>query len=178
MRSHHDRVQSVLYVLGYLLKECDKDGMDMYFTVSLERCNSKNSSGLLQNYRSAAHQGTSDLGSRLSTILHGYEEKLRHHKSKRRSLFGSKTMKPMNVYILTDAVWQPLSNAAQPIKSMVETLGELHYPSKQVGIQFIHFGNDPACFRKLQRLDSGLGLPMYVLSCVSCNDTCLWANHL
>lgn len=165
MRRHQDRVRSVLHVLGYLLKECDNDGMDLYFTMSLAKYNAKTSSALLQGYRVAAvHQGTSDIGSRLSSILHEYETKLRRHESKRTSFFGNRTIKPLNVYVLTDAVWQSQSDAAEPITSMVQTLGDLRYPRQQVGIQFIYFGDNQDCFKKLEHLDSGLNIPMYVLS--------------
>lgn len=161
MRPHRDDVSAVLHVLAYMLKEYDRDGMDLYFTVSQSKYNSKTSTGLLNQYRAAAaHQGTSDIGSRLGSILHEYEVKLRHHESRRWSLFAPRPMKPLNVYVLTDAVWQPQSDAAGPIASMVETLRDLRYPRKQVGIQFIQFGKDPACVQKLELLDSGLNLPM------------------
>jgi hypothetical protein len=160
MRPYWSDVTSVLHVLAYMLKGCDKDGMDLYFTISTSKYNSKNSTGLLHPIEGKSLQSTSDIGSRLSSILHGYETALRHHETKRWSLFGPKVMKPLNVYILTDAVWQPQSDAAGPIISMVETLVDLRYPRKQVGIQFIQFGKNPNCTRKLERLDSGLGLPM------------------
>jgi hypothetical protein len=160
MRPYWDEVRLVLHVLTYMLKGCDKDGMDLYFTISTSKYNSKKSSGLLQPTQGKSLEGTSDIGSRLSSILHGYETALRRHETKPRSLFGPKVMKPLNVYILTDALWQPQSDAAGPIKSMVETLKDLRSPPEQVGIQFIQFGNNPDCATKLEILDSGLGLSM------------------
>jgi hypothetical protein len=155
----------VLYVLAYMLKGCDKDGLDLYFTVGLSKHNSKVASGLSQHIRGKALRSTSDAGSRLTTILHDYETKLRRHESKRfPDIFGkSRRVKPLNVYVLTDAVWQPQCDVAEPIRAMVETLRELRYPRKQVGIQFVQFGNDPKCAAKLARLDSGLNLAMYAL---------------
>src|SRR5256885_5304034 len=165
MEPHWDELASVLHVLAYMLKGCDKDGLDLYFTVALGKYNSKNSKGLLQHIRGKALRSTSDTGSRLTTILHDYETKLRRHESTWWSgLLGKpKPVKPLNVYVLTDAVWQPQCDAAEPIRSMVATLKELHYPRKQVGVQFIHFGKDLKCAAKLKRLDSGLDLSMYVI---------------
>jgi hypothetical protein len=148
-----------------MIKDCDRDGMDLYFTISPLKHNSRNSTGLLQHIQGKSLLGTSDLGSRLTTILHDYETALRRHATKRWPSFGrSKNMKPLNVYILTDAAWQPHSDAAEPIKSLIGTMIEFRYPRKQVGIQFIHFGKNADYFKKLEHLDSGLGLSMYVLS--------------
>jgi hypothetical protein len=162
MKPYWKEVDSVLYVLAYMLKGCDKDGLDLYFTVALSKHNSKVATGIVQHIRGKALRSTSDAGSRLTTILHDYETKLRRHESKWRPDFLGKLkpVKPLNVYVLTDAVWQPQCDVAEPIRSMVRTLEELRYPRKQVGIQFIHFGNDPECSAKLAYLDSGLNLSM------------------
>ena len=169
MRPHWEELDSVLHVMAYMLKGCDKDGLDLYFTVALGKHNSRHSTGLLQHIRGKALRSTSDAGSRLTTILHDYETKLRRHETKWRPDFWKpKPVKPLNVYVLTDAVWQPQCDAAAPIRSMVATLEQLHYPRKQVGVQFIHFGKDPECAAKLQRLDSGLKLSMYVILHTDC----------
>jgi hypothetical protein len=165
MRPYWHNVKSVLRVLAYMLKSCDDNGMDLYFTIATTRCNSKTSTGLVQHLSGKALKGTSDIGSRLSTILHEYQTSLRQPISPR--WFGfvqakQGTVKPLNVYILTDAIWQPQSDAVEPITALIKTLQELNYPRKQVGIQFIRFGNDPEGIKKLEHLDSGLGLSMYV----------------
>jgi hypothetical protein len=168
MRPYWDEVSSVLHVLAYMLKGCDDDGMDLHFTISNKKYKSRNSTGIVQQIRGKELRGTSDLGSRLSTILHEYQTSLRQPSQNRLSVFSrpkAKVKKPLSVYILTDAVWQPYSDAAEPIESLVGTLKELGFPRTQVGIQFIHFGSDLEGTQKLAYLDQGLGLSMYVLGC-------------
>lgn len=67
----------------------------------------------------------------------------------------------MNIYILTDGVWEPNSDVAGAILSLARTLLESDYPPRQVAIQFIRFGHDPEGAEKLDHLASG-HLGMYV----------------
>ena len=167
MSPYWEDVCSVLRVLAYMLKDCDDDGMDLYFTISHNKYKFSRSKDFVQQVRRQVLKGTSDIGLRLSTILHEYQTSLLQPQQKRRSLFGkskSKGKKPLNVYVLTDAVWQPHSDVAQPVSSLVGTLKELNYPPSYVGIQFIHFGKHPEGIQKLAHLDQNLGLPMYVIS--------------
>jgi hypothetical protein len=166
MSQHWNKLISVVSVLAYLLKYTDDDGMDLYFSISQDKHNAKTSSELVQKLRGKARKGTSDIGSRLSTILHRYQTYLQEPVSNRRSLLGKvkpKLKKALNVYILTDAIWQPHSDATEPIASLITMLKKSDYPRKQVGIQFIRFGDDPGGIDKLEHLDSGLGLSWYVV---------------
>jgi hypothetical protein len=161
MFQHWDRLIVVLRVLAYLLKSTDDDGMDLYFTISKDKQNAKTSSDLVQKLQGKKLKGSSDIGSRLSTILHQYQVYLQEPAPNRR--FSLKKMKPktkkaLNVYILTDGRWQPRSDATEPIASLITMLKTSGYPRKQVGIQFIRFGDDPGGIEKLNHLDSGLGL--------------------
>ena len=163
MRPYWDEVSSVLHVLAYMLKGCDEDGMELRFTISNNKHKSKKSTGIIQPLQGKELHGTSDTGSRLSTILHEYQTSLRQPPQNRLPFFSKAKMKlkkPLSVYILTDAVWQPHSDVAEPIRSLIGTLRELGSPPTQVGIQFIRFGSDPEGIKKLAHLDQGLGLPM------------------
>ena len=164
MRPYWGDVCNVLRVLAYMVKGSDDDGMDLYFTISSIKHNSKKATGLHNQIRGKQLQGTSDIGLRLSIILDDYKASLRQPTPKRLSFLGRakrRVRKGLSVYILTDAVWQPHSDAGQPIESLVRTLVELDSPQKQVGIQFIRFGNDPESIEKLRHLDSGLHLERY-----------------
>ncbi len=164
MHPHWEDVCNVIQVLAYMVKHSDDDGMDLCFTISSAKHNFKTTSGLHHHIRGKPLQGTSDIGLRLSTILDEYKASLRQPPPKRRSFLRRakrRTRKALSVYILTDAVWQPHSDASQPIESLVKTLVELDSPRNQVGIQFIHFGNDPESIRKLKHLDSGLHQERY-----------------
>jgi hypothetical protein len=164
MSPYWSEVTKVVHVLSYMLKKTDEDGMDLYFTVSKDTHNSKKSSRFLQTLQCKVKAGTSDIGSSLSTILQKYKMYLQEEAPNRRRSFFSKpkpeSKKALNVYVLTDAVWEPESNAAEPVTSLVGTLEKLGYSRNQVGIQFIRFGDDPEGIKKLEHLDSGLGLPM------------------
>lgn len=155
----------VVRVLAYMLKCTDDDGMELYFTISKDKHNAKTSSELVQKLQRKECAGTSEIESRLSIILHRYQTYLQEPLSKRRSLFKKakpKAKKALNVYILTDAIWQPRSDATQPIASLIAMLKKSDYPRNQVGIQFIRFGDDLGGIQKLEHLDSKLGLPWYV----------------
>jgi hypothetical protein len=164
MSPYWSEVTKVVHVLSYLLKKTDEDGMDLCFTVSKDTYNSKKSSTFLRTLQRRVKAGTSDIGSSLSTILQQYKTYLQEEAPSRRlSLFSKpkpEGKKALNVYVLTDAVWEPESNAAEPVTSLVGTLEKLGYSRNQVGIQFIRFGDDPEGIKKLEHLDSGLGLPM------------------
>lgn len=64
----------------------------------------------------------------------------------------------MNLYILTNGIWEPNCDAAGPIKNLVNKLNKLDKGRLQVGIQFISFGNNAEAIDRLNILDSGLGL--------------------
>lgn len=169
MSPHWNQLIKVVRVLAYMLKKTDDDGMDLYFTIPQDKHNAKTSSELVQKLQGKARRGTSEIGSRLSTILHQYQTYLQDTVPNKKPLFGkAKKAKPkgkraLNVYILTDATWQPHSDATEPIASLIAMLKKSVYPRKQVGIQFIRFGNDPDGIDKLEHLDSGLGLPWYLV---------------
>lgn len=166
MSPHWNDVLSVFRVLAYLLKRSDDDGLDLHFTISKTKHNSKRSKDLLQKLKGKTLRGTSNIGSRLGSILHEYQMYLKQPASHWRTWIGKskpKEKKALTVYVLTDAVWQPHSDPAEAVASMVTTLREEGYSRGQVGIEFIHFGNDPEGIEKLEMLDSGLGLPMYVV---------------
>jgi hypothetical protein len=166
MSPHWKGVISVVRVLAYLLKDFDDNGMDLHFTISKTKYNSKKSSEFLHKLEVKTRKGTSDIGSSLSNILHDYQMYLREPPPSRRwSLFEKhkpRAKKALSLYVLTDAAWQPHSDADEPITSLVTALKGLGYPRKQVGIQFIHFGKDPEGIKKLEHLDNGLGLSMCV----------------
>ena len=162
-------VISVISVLSYLLKDSDDDGMDLHFAISPTKYNSKKSAKLVQKLLNKELVGTSNLGSRLSNILHEYQSSLDPSVQTLRSRFSlskakGKSKKPLSVYILTDGVWQPHSNVVEQITSLVETLRRWGYSRHQAGIQFIRFGNDSEGIEKLEHLDSGLHLAMYVIN--------------
>jgi hypothetical protein len=149
----------VFYVLAYLLKDSDPDGMDLLYTLSPEKQKSKKPDRLREHLRTVSCGGRTDISLRLSAILREYAENLQVQ-AKPQRIFGisrkKKQTRPMNLYIFTDAVWQPHCDAAKPVKTLIRKLDELGFPEYQVGIQFIQFGQNQEGINRLEHLDSGL----------------------
>ena|SRR6266516_6876753 len=168
MIPHWDEAKRLLDTLAYIVKDSDPNGIDLYFTITPGKETKKHTTDLLQvtEKRRPPHISSrvTNIYSRLGFILGDYEEKLRGAAKSGSSIpFFKKSVRPMNLYVFTDGLWQPSSDAETPIKSLVDTLEKLKSPMAQVGIQFIRFGNDSEeLHARLERLDSGLGLERYV----------------
>jgi hypothetical protein len=156
MTNHWQELTGLVGVLAYIVKSADPDGIDMFYTISPKSVKrATDSSTLMKSVQRTRPQGISDIGIGLNSILGPYNLKLERR-------FGSPTVaasalediRPLSLYVLTDGVWQPDSDAETPIKELVRTLlKQRKLNKKQVGIQFIRFGNNPAGIAKLEYLD-------------------------
>jgi hypothetical protein len=154
MEEHWKGVQDLFSILSYFVKCADPDGAEVYFTVSLDRHSSKRTSSLLDILKQKTPAGVSDISLRLKIILGEYGKML-HHAMPRRNLFRMpKSAQPLSLYVLTDAVWQPNSDAETPIREVTQTLQLLQLPLGQVAIHFLRFGNDPIGVQRLEDLTS------------------------
>jgi len=158
---HCQGVVRVFEALSYLVKETDPNGIDVLFTVSGKRyTNCKSTTSLVAAVKSMKLQGKTDINMRLTQIFDEYKAKL--SKPQTKGLFNKepKTVRPLNLYVLTNGVWEPESHAERPIQSIVHKLVELKKDRLQIGVQFIRFGEDPLGMARLDYLDSGLNLPL------------------
>jgi hypothetical protein len=162
---------AVFDILSYMVKSADPDGIDLIFTISPNKYNSKDrfgrnsSSKLVRRVedRKSELQGVCDISYKLNDILGSYESELKsqHYLRKNSSPFAApKEIRPMSLYVLTDGNWDPDCDAERPIKRLAATLIELKCDPKQVGIQFISFGDDESGLEKLEHLDDNLGQDM------------------
>jgi hypothetical protein len=162
MNQYWSEVISVFHVLAYMLKGSDPDGLDLWFTIATEKVHSRHTTALVHSLVNRRPEGYTDIGLRLGSILQDYQSQLHNEATSRSRSWAltqrSKPVKPMNIYVFTDAEWQPGSDAATPITSMVHKLDALGYKKDQIGIQFISFGDDPERLDKLQQLDSRMAL--------------------
>lgn len=155
MKNYWPEVISLFSVLSYFTKKLDSNGLEMYFTVSTDYKTFKNTKKAVSHLGNMSQSTFSNINQRLEQILGRYREKLDlHKKSKRFSRFRA-AVKPLSLYVLTDAAWQGV-DAIEPIERMIDYQRELKLAREQVGIQFIRFGNDPVGIQKLEYLDSGL----------------------
>jgi hypothetical protein len=120
---------------------------------------------LLETIKKKKPKGSSDMKLRLGDILQDYQLRLRSQATRKSYLsLGPKRVRRLNVYVFTDGVWQPECDTEEIIRFLVRTLVELQLVGEQVGIQFIRFGDDAEGIKRLDHLDSGLRLPMWVVS--------------
>ncbi|KAL8740664.1 MAG: hypothetical protein Q9190_006661 [Brigantiaea leucoxantha] len=161
MRAYRTNVFKVVSLLAYMLKESDRNGLDVYFTQSSTKVNSGKSTKLLAAIGQATFQGISDMRARLSHILQEHKNKFGTSTALSGSWYkksaSAETQKPLSFYILTDGNWQP-NDLGPVIKALVKSMKASQLPKEHIGIQFIRFGNDPRGIDRLTRLDRGLGL--------------------
>ena len=156
MEPHWEWLIKVFEALTYILKDVDPNGLDLSFTICRETLKkTKRTTSLVELVKSRSEllKGTTDMNLRLSEILDTYQTELEKPKT-----FLRKSVLPMNLYILTDGIWEPNCDPAGPITNLVNKLNKLHKGRVQVGIQFISFGNNAGAINRLNILDSGLGL--------------------
>lgn len=95
---------------------------------------------------------TTDINICLFQILEDYKRHLdKNH-------WWKSKPKPLSLFIFTDGVWEKEVTASEPIKSVVAKLEDLRKDKRQIGIQFISFGSDPAGLGQLEHLDDRLNI--------------------
>ena len=165
MGSNRKEVCDLLGLLAYIVKRTDPDGIELRFTMSPERrAKARDTAPLLRTLETAPFSGESNIRTQVGEIFQDYHAKLRDQ-NHTRSLFGRvrspRPIRRQNVYIFTDGVWQPNCDPTDLIQNLVKGLEQKSMNREQFGIQFIRFGNDPEGIKRLNHLDSGLGLDMY-----------------
>ncbi|KAL8649187.1 MAG: hypothetical protein Q9210_004551 [Variospora velana] len=161
MKQYKKHIADVVSLLAYIVKDSDDDGLDIHFTQSAYKINSKRSTEISSAIYQQPYIGISDMRGRLGTILQEHINRFGAPVTPSRSRFGRQRsphpQKRLSFYILTDAKWQP-TDVGEIIKDMVQKMKAKGLPKEHVGIQFIRFGEDQASIDKLDELDHGLGL--------------------
>lgn len=169
-QQRQSEVADYVDVLSYMVKRHDKDGIDLYYFNS-SQCveGSKNSTKLVLSVRGHKFSGVSSPENSLVKILDAYSKKIKayasgthddqsHSRRFHLPLGRSKAPKlpaPLSVYVLTDGVWQlgGDDDLEKTIKDLITNLRAAKCMRKQIGIQFIRFGNDPVGIERLNALD-------------------------
>lgn len=161
MKQYRKQVAEVVSLLAYLVKETDDNGLDLHFTQTKNKFNSKKSTEISSAGYQQHYMGISDMRGRLGTILQEHIKRFGDPVLPPRSRFGRQRsphpQKPLSFYILTDAKWQP-TDVGEIIKDLAHRMKAKGLPKDHVGIQFIRFGEDQASIEMLDKLDHGLGL--------------------
>ncbi|KAF4634094.1 hypothetical protein G7Y89_g4015 [Cudoniella acicularis] len=155
MTSYWGELKYVLEVLSYMLKG-DPDGVELYFTNSVTHVKSKHTTKLLRSIDLTKPEGGTNLGLRLGDILNEYG--FRAHNSaasKALSKLGpSKRTRPINIYFLTDGLWEGHPDLDESLKDLLVYLIRLEREDSNFGIQFIKFGDNPVGEEHLSRIDN------------------------
>ena len=168
MALHRTKVEKVIELLSSLAAPYDPDGLDLYFSTESTKQRPKSPEEFLKLLQDRPANGLPDFRQRFATIIENYQSrfgkrntlsKLRHPNST-----PSKGPRPLSLYVLTDGTW-PNCTLITEIENLVHLLVEHKLPNKYVGIQFIRFGDDPKGRQRLEHLDAGLGLKLYVALC-------------
>ena len=157
-------MRNVLKVLAIVIRPADPDGPDLYFTGPYRKHKRQNVQAMLSAFDSTPLHKSPDMRGCLAQILEAYQgrfgkvnwfEKMRNPKQT-----PTKQPRKLNLYILTDGIWQPNTDLVQEIRTQVAHLLDRRLTDKQIGIQFIRFGNAPQSIQKMRKLDSELNLDL------------------
>jgi hypothetical protein len=162
MKPYWDQVKVVVEALSYIVKYCDTDGIELYFTISSQYRKDRNTTRLLNMLNGKSLAGVTDIDYRLNEILEEYRAKFDERSSWISSIRsiakkGKKVARPLTLYILTNGIWEDKSTGEIPIVNFAQKLKKLGMIKGQVGIQFISFGNNPVGLERMRILDSELG---------------------
>ena len=161
MNAHWAQVKKVFGLLSYMVRDCDPNGLDLYFTNTSKTFKSKNMDTLMGELSTRKPNGLPDMRSRFGSIIEKYQNKF--GKRKLSSFFRESDPRKLSLYVLTDAVWQPKIDLTTTVRTLVSSLEDHKLTNKQIGIQFIRFGNYSDSIQRLKNLDSGLNLDLRVL---------------
>jgi hypothetical protein len=157
MRKYWDEVVKAINLLVYIVKRFDKNGVDLHFTISTDIYHAKRAAPIVEAVKKhrpkpSSSNRTANMGAKLEDILGKYRIDL--SKKFRQPLpFFKPSCKKTILFVLTDGLWQPDTNAEHPIKDLVKSLQDHEQPRNQFGLQFIQFGNDPYGTNTLRYLD-------------------------
>ncbi|KAF2263815.1 kinase-like protein [Lojkania enalia] len=158
MRQHWSKVGDVLNAISYLGKGTSRGHMELHFTNSKEWKRSRNQQKLLRLVQDTIPSGKCQIEYRVSRIFESWWAE--YKKPRSRFLLRRKKKDGVNIYILTDGVWQPgdtpLHGLAGTIRSIVDRLIQDGVNTNHVGIEFIQFGDDLIGSERLKVLDTGL----------------------
>ena len=169
----------VLELLWAMVADSDPDGPELYITSDMKVLKPKNDIRMLHELDSRPAKVAPDMRYCFAQIIEKYQNQFGKRNLRARLRHPKTTLakgpRKLSLYVLTDGVWQTRTDLRQVIQTLVEQLQHHKLTNKQIGIQFIRFGDDERGKKRLERLDSGLNLDLYVLTTTS-SVLCLLPN--
>ncbi|CAN9100968.1 unnamed protein product [Alternaria sp. RS040] len=136
-----------LEMIAPICTQRDADGIDIYFLNHPDSSLYKNvtsASTIIEIFQTVRPSGGTPTGQRLNKILKSYIQRF----------MRDKTIKPMNIIVITDGV--PSDDVESVIVSAAMKLSKEDADSWQVGIQFFQVGKEPGAREHLKSLDDNI----------------------
>lgn len=159
MQRYWDALIDLVGNLAYLVKPFDLDGIDLYFTVSGAHHRAKNTTTLSHHLRMTRPTGISKIEDSLSKILEPHLKRASRASAGLSRLFERRSPRPLSIYVLTDGMWSQDSDPNSLLSSISHQLQSFNVAPRNVGIQFIQFGNDSSGAERLRFLDDNFSSP-------------------
>ncbi|KAL8691019.1 MAG: hypothetical protein Q9218_003673 [Villophora microphyllina] len=167
MSPHYEKARKVTELLSFLTKPYDPNGLDLYFTTDVKKYKPTSNKKVLRYFDEHPPKGMADMRARFASIIEPYQAQFGKKdwagRLFHRNSTPSKGPRQFSLYVLTDGVWDPECTLITEVKALVAALQKAGMANKHIGIQFIRFGNSPEGKRRLETLDSGLGLELDVI---------------
>ena len=158
----------VIELLWSMVAKHDPDGPDLYVTTDMKQLKPGTDSRMLQELDKRPAKDAPDMRHCFAQIIEKYQNRFEKRNYLSR-IFHPRTTpakgpRKLSLYVLTDGVWQKKTDLRQVIRTLVNHLIQNKLTNKQIGIQFIRFGDDRRGMRRLRKLDAELDLDLYVLA--------------
>lgn len=125
----------------------DGDGVDLYFMRSSERVsNARTVKEVFSTFRRIEPRGSTSITLSLDRILMDYLHRFT----------ADRSIKRLNLIVITDGDITALENPADPIISCARSLDSIPAPACQVGVQFVLIGSDGEAQRVFGDIDDEL----------------------
>ena len=171
MKDHRNELEEVLELLWAMVAKQDPDGAELYISTDMKALKPRTDARMLEELQSRPAKDAPDMRHCFGQIIEKYQNRLGKRNIKSKVFHWNTTPargpRKLSLYVLTDGIWQSKTDLRQVIRTLVEHLIEHKLTNKQVGIQFIQFGNNERGRKRLEELDLGLKLDLYVLITLS-----------
>lgn len=170
MQRHRNDVLKFVYCLGYLVKQLDKNGLQVLMTSDPRHIETLSSSTKVRDFVEREFQYgvfPCNMEQALEQAMNVVFQKLQRlapsgwqPRPIRRVLGVSGKAKPFNILVFTDGVWDSSENGVSgtdyPIERCIEVMKSEGVSRTNVAIQFLRFGDSEKGKRRLTFLDDEL----------------------
>ncbi|KAL8963800.1 MAG: hypothetical protein Q9183_004945, partial [Haloplaca sp. 2 TL-2023] len=135
MGQYRKEVEEVLELLATLTKRYDPNGLDLYFSTKSTKLRPKTPEKCLKYLDERPAKGIPDFRQRFATIIETYTSRFGKHNYARFDKYmhptstPSRGPRPLNLYVLTDGIWDPKCDLITEVTSLVASLIKHEMPN-------------------------------------------------